>query len=147
MSHAPNLPARSGANALFVDRPVATLMAILAILLIGAVAVDRLPLRFLPSGLGTNEINIWVNVPVSMAPQEVHDKVAEPLVEMLRTSIPSTCSRILRTATSICAVRNPGHLICQSPHRRFEWWWLVNRRFRDSRTRPNSRFRGNWNSS
>lgn len=85
MSHAPNLPARSGAIALFVDRPVATLMAILAILLIGAVAVDRLPLRFLPSGLGTNEINIWVNVPVSMAPQEVHDKVAEPLVELLRT--------------------------------------------------------------
>lgn len=77
--------ARGGAVALFVDRPVATLMAILAILLIGTVAVDRLPLRFLPAGLGTNEINIWVNVPVSMAPQEVHDKVAEPLVELLRT--------------------------------------------------------------
>ena len=76
---------RRGLVGMFVDRPVSTLMAVLAILLIGAIAVDRLPLRFLPSGLGTNECNVWVSVPGSMAPQEVQEKVAEPLVELIRT--------------------------------------------------------------
>ncbi len=85
MSSPSTTPIRRGLIGLFVDRPISTLMAVLAIALIGAIAVDRLPLRFLPSGLGTNEVNIWVNVPGSMAPQEVQEKVAEPLVEMLRT--------------------------------------------------------------
>lgn len=74
-----------GVVGLFVDRPVTTLMAVLAILLIGAIALDRLPLRFLPSGISSNEVNVWVSVPGNMAPQEVQEKVAEPLVELVRT--------------------------------------------------------------
>ena len=76
---------RRGIIGVFVDRPITTLMMFCAIVLIGAVALDRLPLRFLPAGLGRNEVNIWVSVPGNMAPQEVQEKVCEPLVELIRT--------------------------------------------------------------
>ncbi|MEQ1631139.1 MAG: efflux RND transporter permease subunit [Planctomycetota bacterium] len=86
MSNDPcHTPVRGGVIGLFVDRPVTTLMAFLAIVLIGAIALDRLPLRFLPAGLGSNQVNIWVSVPGNMAPQEVQEKVCEPLVELIRT--------------------------------------------------------------
>ena len=76
---------RRGIIGLFVDRPVTTLMALLAIALIGLIAVERLPLRFLPAGIGDNQVNVWISVPGNMAPQEVQETVAEPLVELLRT--------------------------------------------------------------
>ena len=76
---------RRSVVALFVDRPVTTLMALCAIVLIGAIALQRLPLRFTPDGLTENEINVWVPVPGDMAPQEVQDKVLDPLVAMVRT--------------------------------------------------------------
>ncbi|MGE3175303.1 MAG: efflux RND transporter permease subunit [Planctomycetota bacterium] len=83
MTAAPEV--RRGVIGLFVDRPVTTLMVFLAVLLIGGIAVARLPLRFLPQGLSDNQINVFVPVPGDMAPQEVQDKVVEPLVEMVRT--------------------------------------------------------------
>jgi HAE1 family hydrophobic/amphiphilic exporter-1 len=84
VTDAPRQVAR-GVIGTFVERPITTLMVVVAILLIGTISLDRLPLRFLPAGIGQNEVNIWINVPGEMAPQEVQEKVAEPLVELLRT--------------------------------------------------------------
>lgn len=89
---------RGGAFALFVDRPVLTLMTVLAILALGAISLDRLPLRFLPAGLSQNEINVWIPIPTSQSPQEVRDKIVEPLEELLRT-IPGL-ERVRSTARS-----------------------------------------------
>src|SRR5262249_44311583 len=80
------LPApRSGVIGLFVDRPVLTLMCVLATVLLGLVSFGKLPLRFMPAGPSVNEISMYVRVPGTMAPQEVQEKVIEPLCELVKT--------------------------------------------------------------
>jgi HAE1 family hydrophobic/amphiphilic exporter-1 len=77
---------RRGLTALFVARPVLTLMVAGAMLLVGVIAFAKLPLRFAPSGLTSNEINVYIPLRQgAMPPQEVEDKVVEPLEELLRT--------------------------------------------------------------
>ena len=84
MSGAPLL-VRRGVIGTFVERPVLSTMVALAIALIGAIAFLRLPLRFLPAGLSANQIRVWIPVPGERSPQEVQDKVIEPLMAMVRT--------------------------------------------------------------
>ena len=76
---------RKGIIGTFVDRPVLSTMIALATVLIGVIAFTRLPLRFMPSGLSANNLRVWIPVPGQRSPQEVQDKVIEPLVAMLRT--------------------------------------------------------------
>lgn len=90
-------PDRGGLFALFVDRPVLTLMATLAILLVGSLAFTKLPLRLAPEGMSQSQINMWVPVRQGRTPLEVEDKIAKPFEELLRTisgikQIRSTCS-------------------------------------------------------
>ncbi len=69
----------------FVDRPVLTLMAAMAIIVVGLVSFSKLPLRFVPEGLSSNEINIWVPVPTDRTPTEVEDRIVVPFEQQLRT--------------------------------------------------------------
>ncbi|MEY4672740.1 MAG: hypothetical protein RL148_524 [Planctomycetota bacterium] len=76
---------RTGVIGLFVERPVLTLMTLLAILVIGAIGLAKLPLRFMPEGLSSNSVRVWINLPMAMSPEEVRDKVVEPAEELVRT--------------------------------------------------------------
>ncbi|MEZ5963483.1 MAG: efflux RND transporter permease subunit [Planctomycetota bacterium] len=76
---------RGGLFALFVDRPVLTLMVAMTLFALGTISFLRLPLRFVPEGLTENRIRIFVPIRQDMAPKEVQDKVLEPLEELLRT--------------------------------------------------------------
>jgi len=76
---------RGGLFALFVDRPVLTLMVTATLFALGAISFMRLPLRFLPEGLTENRVRLFVPIRLDMAPKEVEDKVVEPLEELLRT--------------------------------------------------------------
>ncbi len=80
-------PERRGLIALFVDRPVLTLMAGVALIVLGMISFSRLPLRFLPSGLSTNQIRVWVPVRQNRSPEEVRRQVVEPAEALIR-SIP-----------------------------------------------------------
>ncbi len=81
----PGPPTPGGLIGTFVDRPVLSLMVALATIVIGAVALHRLPLRFLPGGMSQNQINVWIPVPQNRSPEEVQDKIVEPLEEAVRT--------------------------------------------------------------
>lgn len=84
-TNAPAAGERGGLIAAFVDRPVLTAMVALAILVLGTVSLLRLPLRFLPAGMSENQISVWIPVPGDRSPEEVQDKVVQPLEQMLRT--------------------------------------------------------------
>lgn len=77
--------ARSGLYSLFVDRPVLTLMVSFALLVVGVIALLRLPLRLTPEGLVRNQINVWIPIARPMAPREVEEDVLKPFEALLRT--------------------------------------------------------------
>ncbi|MCC6783071.1 MAG: efflux RND transporter permease subunit [Planctomycetes bacterium] len=83
----PSTPRRPDRNlvALFVDRPVTTLMLTVAILAIGAIALTRMPLQLAPDGLTAGSVNLWIPIRRDMPPREVEERVARPLEEQLRT--------------------------------------------------------------
>ncbi len=83
----PRVPATHdrGLVALFVDRPVTTLMLTIAILAIGAIALTRMPLQLAPDGLTAGSVNLWIPIRRDMPPREVEERVARPLEEQLRT--------------------------------------------------------------
>ena len=76
---------RRGIIGVFVDRPVTTMMVTLAILVIGVLGFAKLPLRFLPGGMSENQINVWIPVRQDQSPQEIQEKIVEPLAESIRT--------------------------------------------------------------
>jgi HAE1 family hydrophobic/amphiphilic exporter-1 len=71
--------------ALFVDRPVLTLMVSLTLLLVGALSFSRLPLRLVPAGLSSSSLNVWVPIQGSIAPVEIEEAVVRPMEEQLET--------------------------------------------------------------
>ncbi len=77
--------ARGGLFALFVDRPVLTLMVTATLFALGAMSFGRLPLRFAPDGLTENRIRLFIPVRQDMSPREVEDRIIEPLEQLLRT--------------------------------------------------------------
>jgi HAE1 family hydrophobic/amphiphilic exporter-1 len=81
----PPTPVRGGLFALFIDRPVLTVMVTATLFALGALSFVRLPLRFLPDGLTENRIRMFIPIGQDMSPKEVEDKVVEPLEELLRT--------------------------------------------------------------
>ncbi len=70
---------------MLVDRPVLTLMITVAMLLVGAMSLFRLPLTFMGEGMASSNINIFVPVGRARSPQETEDKVARPAEELFRT--------------------------------------------------------------
>ncbi len=75
----------SGLIQLFVDRPVLTLMASLAIVVVGVLALTRLPLRLAPEGMSSDTIRLYIPIPRDMPPREVEEQVVQPLEELIRT--------------------------------------------------------------
>lgn len=83
--------------ALFVDRPVLSLMATIALLLVGVIALLRVPLAFMPGGFVSHTIQLYIPIPRPMPPREVEETVAKPFEEYVRTieglkSVRSTCN-------------------------------------------------------
>ncbi|MHC5063493.1 MAG: efflux RND transporter permease subunit [Planctomycetota bacterium] len=76
---------RGGLVATFLDRPVLTIMASLAILLVGVLSFDRLPLQLAPDGMSSDTLRMMVPIQQAMPPREVEEKVLEPFEELLRT--------------------------------------------------------------
>lgn len=68
----------------FVTRPVFVLMVTLSILVLGAIAIGRLPLQMLPDGLVGDTVRMGVDCP-GMTPDEVEEQVYAPLEGELRT--------------------------------------------------------------
>ncbi|MBN2799110.1 MAG: efflux RND transporter permease subunit [Deltaproteobacteria bacterium] len=67
-----------------IDRPVTVLMSFLALLVLGAIAWQRIPLQMMPSGF--NPSVIWVNIPFSGAsPRETDEQVVRPVEARLGT--------------------------------------------------------------
>jgi len=63
--------------ALFVDRPILTLMATIALLLVGVIALLKVPLAFMPSGFVSHTIRVWIPVSRPMPPREVEETIAK----------------------------------------------------------------------
>ncbi len=67
-----------------IRRPVTTLMIFFSFILLGAMAVHRIPLQLLPDGFNPPFMWIWIPYQNS-SPSEVEDKITKPLEESLRT--------------------------------------------------------------
>ncbi len=69
---------------LSVGRPVTVTMCLVALMVIGAVAYLRIPVKLMPSGY--NRPFMYLQVGFSGAtPQEVEQQIARPMEEVLRT--------------------------------------------------------------
>ncbi len=68
----------------FVHRPVLVLMITLSILVVGAIAMTRLPLQLMPSGMSSDTVYIGVQAR-GLTPEEVQDEVYAPLEGELLT--------------------------------------------------------------
>ena len=68
----------------FVQRPVFVLMVTLTILVLGTVALLKLPLQLMPDGMSSDSVNIGVRTR-GMTPQEVEEDVYAPLEGELLT--------------------------------------------------------------
>lgn len=67
-----------------VSRPIAILMGVLALVGLGLIAAQRIPIELQPSGFASERI--WVNAPwIGANPQEIETRVVRPLEEELRT--------------------------------------------------------------
>ena len=63
-----------------VKRPVAVLMAYLAVVLIGIISLTRLPVELMPN-YSLGDISVFVDIRGGMPPQEVENMVAKPIEE------------------------------------------------------------------
>ncbi len=67
-----------------VERPVTTIVTLIAILVIGFIAYQQIPIELLPSGFTPPFLGAWV--PYRNAnPQEVEEQIARPVEEQVRT--------------------------------------------------------------
>jgi multidrug efflux pump subunit AcrB len=84
-----------GFFAMTVRRPVAMGVIFAALLALGFIAFDRLPLQMLPGGITGSRFSVWIPHPGSSAEENV-EQVARPLEEQFRT-LPN-----IDTITSYC---------------------------------------------
>lgn len=66
------------------DQPVTVFMMVLALLVIGGIAWNRIPLQLMPSGFEETNLNVWVGYP-NATPIETDEKVVTPLTAQLST--------------------------------------------------------------
>jgi hydrophobic/amphiphilic exporter-1 (mainly G- bacteria), HAE1 family len=69
---------------LSVSRPVTVTMILVALMVVGAVAYVRIPVKLMPSGFTPPFMYVRVGYP-GTTPQEVEQQIARPLEELLRT--------------------------------------------------------------
>ncbi|MCZ6632220.1 MAG: efflux RND transporter permease subunit [bacterium] len=67
-----------------VTRPVTVTMCLVALLVVGAVAYTRIPVKLFPSGFSPPFLYVSIRYPNS-TPQETEQQIARPLEERLRT--------------------------------------------------------------
>ncbi len=69
---------------LAVNRPVTIIVTFLAILVVGFIAYQQIPIELLPSGFNPPYLGVWI--PYRNAnPQEVEQQIARPVEEQVRT--------------------------------------------------------------
>ena len=66
------------------DKPVTVFMMVLALLVVGGIAWNRIPLQLMPSGFEQTNLNVWVSYP-NATPIETDEKVVAPLTAQLST--------------------------------------------------------------
>jgi HAE1 family hydrophobic/amphiphilic exporter-1 len=69
---------------LSVSRPVTVTMIFVALLVVGAIAYMRIPIKLLPSGFVPPFLGIWTSYP-NANPSEIEEKIARPLEEIVQT--------------------------------------------------------------
>ena len=69
---------------LAVRRPITILVTLLAILVIGVVAYQQIPLELLPSGFSPPFLGVWTPYR-NASPREVEEQIARPIEEQVRT--------------------------------------------------------------
>ena len=69
---------------LSLDRPIATIMILVALLAVGSIAYNRIPLSLLPSGIEGDRLWVWIPYP-NASPEEVEQVIVQPLEEALST--------------------------------------------------------------
>jgi len=72
-----NLPSLS------IQRPITTLMVVLSVIVIGAIAIWHIPLEYLPE-FSSRRLRLGVSYP-SSSPKEVEDLIARPIEEVMGT--------------------------------------------------------------
>lgn len=73
-----------GFHAGAVRRPIALMVLLVTLILIGVIAYSRIPLQMMPGGFEATRYSVWVQHPGSSA-QENETKVARVLEEQFRT--------------------------------------------------------------
>ncbi len=87
-------------SSLSLDRPIATIMVLVALLAVGSIAYTRIPLSLIPSGIEGDRLWVWIPYP-NASPEEVEKAIVLPLEEAL-----STLSQVERIRTR--AMRERG---------------------------------------
>ncbi len=69
---------------LSIERPVTVVMVLLALLVVGTIAYQRIPIQLIPSGFDSSYLGVYV--PYGNAnPSEIEDQIARPVEEIMRT--------------------------------------------------------------
>ncbi|MCB0291194.1 MAG: efflux RND transporter permease subunit, partial [Calditrichaeota bacterium] len=69
---------------LAVRRPVTIIVTLLAIVVVGAIAYQKVMIELLPQGFTPPFLGVWVSY-VNANPQEVEEQIARPVEEQVRT--------------------------------------------------------------
>ncbi len=69
---------------LAVKRPITIIVTLLAIIVVGFIAYQKIPIELLPSGFNPPYLGVWTPYP-NANPQEVEEQIARPMEEQLRT--------------------------------------------------------------
>ena len=69
---------------LSANRPITVTVSLLAILVVGYIAYQQVPLEMFPSGFTEPDLGVWVPYP-NANPQEVEEQIARPIEEEVRT--------------------------------------------------------------
>ena len=67
-----------------VKRPVTTIVIFLAVLVVGMIAYQQIPIELLPSGFSPPFLGTWVSYH-NANPREVEEQIARPVEEQVRT--------------------------------------------------------------
>ncbi len=69
---------------LAINRPVTVLMVLCALLVVGYIALTRIPVELMPAGFSPPFLGVWTPYPNSN-PREVEEQIAKPIEEQVRT--------------------------------------------------------------
>ncbi|MEZ5276587.1 MAG: efflux RND transporter permease subunit [Opitutaceae bacterium] len=67
-----------------VDRPVTVIMILLALLVVGLIAYQRIPIALFPEGYEENSLGVYIPYP-NATPKDIEEKIAQPVEEIIGT--------------------------------------------------------------